>query len=96
MLVLNNVNVFYGAIHALKGISMEVQQGEIVTLIGSNGAGKSTSLKTISGLIRPKEGTLTFEGQNLNNVKPQDIVSRGISQYLKAVEFLPHDCFGES
>lgn len=79
MLVLNNVNVFYGAIHALKGISMEVNQGEIVTLIGSNGAGKSTSLKTISGLIRPKEGTLTFEGQNINNAKPQDIVSKGIS-----------------
>ena len=80
MLVLEDVNVFYGAIHALKGISFEVNQGEIVTLIGSNGAGKSTSLKTISGLLRPKTGKITFKGENLAIVAPQSIVAKGISQ----------------
>lgn len=80
MLVLQNVNVYYGAIHALKGISLEVNEGEIVTLIGSNGAGKSTSLKTISGLLRPKAGTITFNGVNLAHVQPQEIVAQGISQ----------------
>lgn len=80
MLVLENVNVYYGAIHALKGISMEVNEGEIVTLIGSNGAGKSTSLKTISGLLRPKEGTIKFNGADLTQIQPQEIVSQGISQ----------------
>ncbi|EGW39008.1 MULTISPECIES: ABC transporter ATP-binding protein [unclassified Desulfosporosinus] len=80
MLVLEDVNVYYGAIHALKGISFEVNQGEIVTLIGSNGAGKSTSLKTISGLLRPKTGKITFNGENLASIAPQLIVSKGISQ----------------
>lgn len=80
MLVLEDVNVYYGAIHALKGISFEVNQGEIVTLIGSNGAGKSTSLKTISGLLRPKSGKITFKGENLAIVAPQTIVAKGISQ----------------
>ena len=80
MLVLEDVNVYYGAIHALKGISFEVNQGEIVTLIGSNGAGKSTSLKTISGLLRPKTGKLTFNGENLATIAPQSIVAKGISQ----------------
>ncbi|NLI92893.1 MAG: ABC transporter ATP-binding protein [Peptococcaceae bacterium] len=80
MLTLNNINVYYGAIHALKGISFEVNKGEIVTLIGSNGAGKSTCLKTISGLLRPKEGTLSFKGNDLTAVSAPEIVSRGISQ----------------
>lgn len=80
MLVLEDVNVYYGAIHALKGISFEVNQGEIVTLIGSNGAGKSTSLKTISGLLRAKSGKITFKGENLGIVAPQSIVAKGISQ----------------
>ena len=80
MLVLEDVNVYYGAIHALKGISFEVNQGEIVTLIGSNGAGKSTSLKTISGLLRPKTGKITFKGENMANIAPQSIVGKGISQ----------------
>ncbi|HHV63481.1 MAG TPA: ABC transporter ATP-binding protein [Peptococcaceae bacterium] len=79
MLVLNNVHVYYGAIHALKGISFEVKKGEIVTLIGSNGAGKSTCLKTISGLLRPREGTLTFNNDDLTKVSAPDIVARGIS-----------------
>lgn len=80
MLVLKDVNVYYGAIHALKGISFEVKQGEIVTLIGSNGAGKSTSLKTISGLLRPKTGRITFKGEDLASIAPQLIVAKGISQ----------------
>lgn len=80
MLVLKDVHVYYGAIHALKGISLEVNEGEIVTLIGSNGAGKSTSLKTISGLHRPKEGSITFNGADLTRVQPQEVVSLGISQ----------------
>ena len=80
MLVLEDIHVYYGAIHALKGISFQVNQGEIVTLIGSNGAGKSTSLKTISGLLRPKQGAITFKGQDLTTVPPQTIVSKGISQ----------------
>jgi len=80
MLVLEDINVYYGAIHALKGISFEVNQGEIVTLIGSNGAGKSTSLKTVSGLLRPKTGKITFKGENLATIAPQLIVAKGISQ----------------
>ncbi len=80
MLTIDNINVYYGAIHAIKGISVEVQQGDIVTLIGANGAGKSTTLRTISGLLRPKSGTITFEGKNLAAVAAQDIVKLGLSQ----------------
>lgn len=80
MLKLDNVNVYYGAIHALKGISLEVEEGQIVSLIGANGAGKSTTLRTISGLLRPKEGTITFEGQKLEKKAVQEIVKLGISQ----------------
>lgn len=79
MLILNNVHVYYGAIHALKGISFEVNKGEIVTLIGSNGAGKSTCLKTISGLLRPKEGDLHFKGDDLSGISAPQIVAKGIS-----------------
>ena len=80
MLVLEDVNVYYGAIHALKGVSLEVNEGEIVTLIGSNGAGKSTTLRSISGLIRPKQGKIAFQGKDINTIPPQEIVSMGISQ----------------
>ncbi len=80
MLSLNNIHVYYGAIHALKGISFEVNEGEIVTLIGSNGAGKSTCLKTISGLLRPKEGTMRFKDIDLTKVNAPEIVANGISQ----------------
>ncbi len=79
MLSLQNIHVYYGAIHALKGVSFNVEKGEIVTLIGSNGAGKSTSLKTISGLLRPKEGTMTFKGKDITTVSAPEIVSLGIS-----------------
>ena len=80
MLSLNNIHVYYGAIHALKGISFEVNEGEIVTLIGSNGAGKSTCLKTISGLLRPKEGTMKFKDVDLTKIGAPEVVSQGISQ----------------
>jgi branched-chain amino acid transport system ATP-binding protein len=80
MLKVENINVYYGAIHALKGISVEVKQGEIVTLIGANGAGKSTILRTISGLLRAKTGDILFEGHSIASMPAEDIVSKGISQ----------------
>ena len=80
MLTLENVHTFYGNIEALKGISIEVNEGEIVTLIGSNGAGKSTTLRSISGLTPPREGSISFEGEEIGETAPQEIVQRGISQ----------------
>ena len=80
MLKIDNIDVYYGAIHALKGISLEVKEGEIVTLIGANGAGKSTTLRTISGLLKPKTGSITFLGQNIEGVRAHEIVKKGISQ----------------
>ncbi|WP_423800183.1 ABC transporter ATP-binding protein [Neobacillus sp. SAB-20_R2A] len=80
MLKVNDINVYYGNIHALKGVSLDINQGEIVTLIGANGAGKSTLLKTLSGLLRPKTGEIVFEGEHVAGKVPQLIVKRGISQ----------------
>jgi branched-chain amino acid transport system ATP-binding protein len=80
MLQINDINVYYGNIHALKGVSLEINQGEIVTLIGANGAGKSTLLKTISGLLKPKNGEILFEGQSVAGNVAQAIVKKGISQ----------------
>jgi branched-chain amino acid transport system ATP-binding protein len=80
MLTVNNINVYYGNIHALKGVSLEINQGEIVTLIGANGAGKSTLLKTISGLLKPKNGEILFEGAAIGGNVAQAIVKKGISQ----------------
>ena len=80
MLKIDNIDVYYGAIHALKGISLEVNEGEVVTLIGANGAGKSTTLRTISGLLKPKTGSITFLGQNIAGVRAHEIVKKGISQ----------------
>ena len=80
MLKIDNIDVYYGAIHALKGISLEVNEGEIVTLIGANGAGKSTTLRTISGLLKPKAGSITFLGQSIVGVRAHEIVKKGISQ----------------
>ena len=80
MLKIDGLHVYYGAIHAIKGISLEVNQGEIVTLIGANGAGKSTTLRTISGLLKPKEGTIAFEGNSIGGVPAHEIVKMGISQ----------------
>ncbi len=80
MLTIDNINVYYGAIHALKGISVEVNEGEIVTLIGANGAGKSTILRTISGILKPKTGKIIFEGKEIAGMAAQDIVKLSISQ----------------
>lgn len=80
MLQINDIHVYYGNIHALKGISLEINQGEIVTLIGANGAGKSTLLRTISGLLKPKNGDILFEGQSVAGNGAQAIVKKGISQ----------------
>jgi branched-chain amino acid transport system ATP-binding protein len=77
-LQLSNVHTFYGNIHALQGISIEVNDGEIVTLIGANGAGKSTTLRTISGLLQPREGEVRLNGERINAVPPHEIVARGV------------------
>jgi branched-chain amino acid transport system ATP-binding protein len=79
MLELNNINVFYGAIHALRDINLRINQGEVVTLIGANGAGKTTTLKTISGIIKPKSGSIKLNGQDINTLPGTDIVKLGIS-----------------
>jgi branched-chain amino acid transport system ATP-binding protein len=80
MLDVENVHTFYGQIEALKGVSLTVDEGEIVSLIGANGAGKSTTLKTISGLLRPREGAVRFNGQDLSAVPAHKIVDQGIVQ----------------
>ena len=79
MLRVENLNVYYGAIHALQGISFNVDEGEIVTLIGANGAGKSTTLRTVSGLLRSRTGSITFKGADLMNMAAEKIVQAGIS-----------------
>src|SRR5262249_10283306 len=80
LLEVDNIDVYYGAIHALRGVSLSVDEGEIVTLIGSNGAGKGTTLKTISGLLRPRNGAVRFAGQEVSRMAPDRIVALGISQ----------------
>ncbi len=80
MLKVNDINVYYGAIHAIKGVSFEVRQGEVVTLIGANGAGKSTILNTISGLLHTKTGSIEFLDEKINGVHPHKIVGKGLAQ----------------
>jgi branched-chain amino acid transport system ATP-binding protein len=89
LLELRDVHTYYGNIHALKGISLHIEDGEIVTLIGSNGAGKSTTLKTISGLLRPREGEVWFEGQRLDGTPAHDVVAKGISQAPEGRRIFP-------
>jgi branched-chain amino acid transport system ATP-binding protein len=79
MLRLDGLDVYYGEIHALRGVALDVREREIVALLGNNGAGKSTTLKTISGLLRPRRGTISFEDTPLAGVAPHDIVARGIA-----------------
>ena len=79
MLQVENLNVYYGAIHALQGITFNVEQGEIVTLIGANGAGKSTTLRTISGLLRTRTGSIQLRGQDISTMAAEKIVQMGIS-----------------
>ena len=79
LLKVQGLDVFYGAVHALKGVDLEVRKGEVVTLIGANGAGKSTLLRTISGLVKPRAGAITFDGRDLIKLPPNKIVAAGIS-----------------
>lgn len=79
MLKVENINVYYGKIHAIKDVSFQVNQGEIVSLIGANGAGKSTTLKTVSGLLRSKTGSITFLGEDISKTEPFKLVSKGLA-----------------
>jgi len=79
MLKVNDINVYYGSIHAIKGVSFDINDGEVVTLIGANGAGKSTILKTISGLLHSKTGSIEFMGNNIMSVPPHKIVENGLA-----------------
>jgi branched-chain amino acid transport system ATP-binding protein len=89
ILELDNVHTYYGSIHAIKGISLEVYDGEIVTLIGANGAGKSTTLRTINGLNRPRQGTITFQGRDITSTPAHEIVKRGIAQSPEGRRLFP-------
>jgi branched-chain amino acid transport system ATP-binding protein len=89
VLELKNVHTYYGAIHALKGVSLDVEEGEIVTLIGANGAGKSTTLRSINGLNRPREGSIQFQGDDITNKPAHTIVKRGISQSPEGRRLFP-------
>ena len=80
LLALEDVEVYYGNIRAIRGVSLEVRRGEVVTLIGSNGAGKSTTLRAISGLARPRAGRILLEGDRIDGMRPHEIVARGVSQ----------------
>jgi branched-chain amino acid transport system ATP-binding protein len=86
MLVLEGVDVFYGRVQALFGLNLHVENGEIVTLIGANGAGKSTTLRTISGLLRPRVGGISFDGKELTAEKSHDIVALGLSHVLENLD----------
>jgi branched-chain amino acid transport system ATP-binding protein len=90
ILKLEDVHTFYGSIEALKGISLEVREGEIVTLIGANGAGKSTTLRSINGLNTPKQGSIVFKGKDITRSSPHDIVEKGISQSPEGRRLFPH------
>ena len=89
MLKIENLEVAYGNIKAIKGISLEVNQGEIVALIGSNGAGKSTTLRAISGILKPKSGSITFNGERIDGVEGHDIVAKGICQSPEGRRIFP-------
>ena len=90
VLEVDDVHVYYGAIHALKGVSLTVGEGEIVTLIGAYGAGKSTTLRSINGLNRPREGTIRFQGREISGLAPHSIVKSGIAQSPEGRRLFPH------
>jgi branched-chain amino acid transport system ATP-binding protein len=90
LLTVQDVHTFYGTIEALKGVSLEVREGEIVTLIGANGAGKSTTLRSINGLNQPREGRITFRGKDITRRAPHDIVAMGIAQSPEGRRLFPH------
>ena len=89
LLELNDVHTYYGAIHALRGVTLHVDEGEIVTLIGSNGAGKSTTLRTVSGLLRPRDGAIQLEGQRIDGRRPHEIVALGVCQSPEGRRIFP-------
>ncbi|MGH3025065.1 MAG: ABC transporter ATP-binding protein [Gaiellaceae bacterium] len=89
VLELNGVHTYYGSIHALKGISLEVYEGEVVTLLGANGAGKSTTLRSINGLNRPRQGSIRFQGRDITSVAAHQIVKRGIAQSPEGRRLFP-------
>jgi branched-chain amino acid transport system ATP-binding protein len=89
VLEIDDVHVYYGAIHALKGVSLNVREGEIVTLIGANGAGKSTTLRAINGLNRPRQGTIRFQGREISGSAPHAIVKSGIAQSPEGRRLFP-------
>jgi branched-chain amino acid transport system ATP-binding protein len=89
MLEISAVHVYYGAIHALKGLSLSVQHGELVTLIGANGAGKTTTLKTLSGLLRPERGTILLEGEALHKTAAHEIVRKGVAHVPEGRKIFP-------
>jgi branched-chain amino acid transport system ATP-binding protein len=89
VLVIDDIHTYYGAIHALKGVSLRVGATEIVTLIGANGAGKSTTLRSINGLNHPREGTITFKGKDITNASPHTIVAGGIAQSPEGRRLFP-------
>jgi branched-chain amino acid transport system ATP-binding protein len=89
VLQLDDVHTYYGAIHALKGVSLNVREGEIVTLLGANGAGKSTTLRSINGLNRPRRGAIRFRGEDITRTPPHEIVGRGIAQSPEGRKLFP-------
>jgi branched-chain amino acid transport system ATP-binding protein len=89
VLELDDVHTYYGSIHALKGISLRVHEGEVVTLIGANGAGKSTTLRSINGVNHPREGTIRFQGRDITNAAPHTIVKMGIAQSPEGRRLFP-------
>jgi branched-chain amino acid transport system ATP-binding protein len=89
ILELGEVHTYYGAIHALKGISLQVREGEIVTMIGANGAGKSTTLRSINGLNHPRKGSISFQGKDITQAAPHDIVKMGIAQSPEGRKLFP-------
>ena len=89
VLELNDIHTYYGSIHALKGISLTVREGEVVTLIGANGAGKSTTLRSINGINHPRQGTIRFQGRDITNAAPHTIVKMGIAQSPEGRRLFP-------
>jgi branched-chain amino acid transport system ATP-binding protein len=96
ILELGDVHTYYGAIHALKGISLEVREGEIVTMIGANGAGKSTTLRSINGLNHPRKGSIAFQGKDITQAAPHDIVKMGIAQSPEGRKLFPRMSVSEN
>ena len=89
ILEINDIHTYYGAIHALQGVSLTVRKGEVVTLLGANGAGKSTTLRSINGLQRPRHGTIRFEGREITHTPPHEIVRQGIAQSPEGRRLFP-------